>query len=47
MLPKGAVSWKSRMQQVTVSGTSEAEYVALSEALKKFLFLRPVLDLRK
>ena len=31
MLAKGAISWHSRMQEVTASGTSEEEYVALSE----------------
>ena len=38
MLTKGAISWHSRMQEVTASGTSEAEYVALSEVVKDFLF---------
>ena len=42
MLAKGAVSWHSRMQEVTASGTSEAEYVALSGAVKEVLFLRQV-----
>ena len=42
MLAKGAISWNSRMQDVTASGTSEAEYVALSEVVKKVLFLRQV-----
>ena len=27
MLAKGAISWYSRMQEVTAAGTSEAEYV--------------------
>ena len=40
MLAKGAISWHSRMQEVTTSGTSEAEYVALSEVVKEVLFLR-------
>ncbi|CAM9245554.1 unnamed protein product, partial [Ascophyllum nodosum] len=31
MLAKGVISWHLRMQEVTASGTSEAEYVALSE----------------
>ena len=34
MLVKWAISWHSRMQNVTASGTSEAEYVALSEVVK-------------
>ena len=42
MLAKGAISWHSRMQAVTASGTSEAEYVALSELVKEVLFLRQV-----
>ncbi|CAN0018146.1 unnamed protein product, partial [Ascophyllum nodosum] len=33
-----AVSWHSRKQEVTASGTSEAEYVALSEAVKEGVF---------
>ena len=42
MLAKGAISWHSRMQGVTASGTSEAEYIALSEVVKEVLFLRQV-----
>ena len=43
MLGKGAISWHSRIQELTASGTSEAEYVALSEVvLKEVLFLRQV-----
>ena len=42
MLAKGEISWHSRMQEVTASGTSEAEYVALSEVVKEVLFLRLV-----
>ena len=34
MLAKGAISWHSSMQKVTASGTSEAEYVTLSEVVK-------------
>ena len=40
MLAKGAMSWRSRIQEVAASGTSEAEYVALSEVIKEVLFLR-------
>ena len=42
MLAKGVISWHSRMQEVTASGTSEAEYFALSEVVKEVLFLRQV-----
>ena len=42
MLAKGAIGWHSRMQEVTASATSEAEYVALSEVVKKVLFLKQV-----
>ena len=42
MLVEGAISWHSRMQEVTASGTSEAEYVALSEGVKEVIFLRHV-----
>ena len=38
MLAKEAISWHSRMQEVTASGTLEAEYVALSEVVKEVLF---------
>ena len=40
MLAKGAISWHSRMQEMAASGTSEAEYVALSEVVKEVIFLR-------
>ncbi|CAN0165806.1 unnamed protein product [Ascophyllum nodosum] len=42
MLAKRAASWHFRMQNVTASGTSEAEYVALSEVVKGVIFLRQV-----
>ena len=42
MLAKGAISWHARMQEVTALGTSEAEYVALSEVVKEVIFLRQV-----
>ena len=44
MLAKEAISWHSRMQAVMASGTSEVEYVALSEAVKEVLFLRQLQD---
>ena len=36
----GAVSWPSRMQEVTASGTSEAGYIALAEAVEEVLIVR-------
>ena len=42
MLAKGATSWLSRMQKVSASGTSEAEYVVLSEVVKEVIFSRQV-----
>ena len=42
MLAKGAISWHSTMQEATASGSSEAEYVALSEVVKEVLLLRQV-----
>ena len=38
MLAKRAISWHSRMQEATASGTSEAEYVSLSEVVKEVDF---------
>ena len=37
-----AIRWHSRMQEVTASGPSEAEYVALSEVVKEVISLREV-----
>ena len=45
MLARLAVSWHSRIQAVTASGTSEAQYVAKSERVKKVIFLRKVQDI--
>ena len=42
MLAKGVITWHSRMQEVIASGTSQAEYVALSEVVKEVIFLRQV-----
>ena len=45
MLAKGAIGWHSRMMKnVTASGTSEAEYVALAEVVKEVIFSRQVRD---
>ena len=43
-LAKDVISWHSGMQAITASGTSEAEYVVVSEAAKEVLFLRQVQD---
>ena len=40
ILAKRRVSWLSRMQAGTASGTSEARYIALSEAVEEDLALR-------
>ena len=42
MLANEANSWHSKMQEVTVSSTSDAEYVVLSEVVKEVLLLRQV-----
>ena len=47
VLAKGTISLLSRMQAVTASGTSEAAYVTLSEAVKEVLFLRQVQDFKE
>ena len=44
VLAKGAVSWGSKMQGVTASGTSEADYVATPEEVKEVIFLKQVQD---
>ena len=36
------MSWFSRAQATAAKGTSEAEYVALSEIVKEVLFMRQV-----
>ena len=38
----GAITWFSRTQATTAEGTSEVEYVAMSEVVKEILFLRQV-----
>ena len=42
LLGGAAISWYSRTQEITASGTSESEYVALAEIVKEVLFLRQV-----
>jgi hypothetical protein len=36
----GAVSWKSSKQETVVDSTTEAEYIAASEAAKKVVWIR-------
>ncbi|CAN0277950.1 unnamed protein product, partial [Ascophyllum nodosum] len=47
MLANWAITWHSRMQEVTASGTSEAEYVALSEVVIEVIFLRQMQEFMK
>ena len=42
ILSGGAITWFSGTQATTAEGTSEAEYVAMSEVVKEILFLRQV-----
>jgi hypothetical protein len=39
-----AVIWRSKLQSVSSQSTMEAEYVALSEVLKKIMFIRQLMD---
>ena len=36
----GAISWKSSLQSVVALSTTEAEYIALTEAVKEAIWLR-------
>lgn len=44
MLHGGPIAWSSSLQRVTALSSSEAEYMAISEALKELLWLRPLLE---
>lgn len=44
MLNNGPVAWLSRLQRLTATSTLESEYIALMEALKECLWLRPFLS---
>lgn len=39
----GPISWSSTLQRVTAFSSTEAEYMAISEAMKDVLWLRPLL----
>lgn len=39
-----AVSWNSRLQKLVTLSTTEAEYVAVTEASKEMIWLRGLLD---
>ena len=43
MLCGGVISWKTRKQDVVALSTTEAEYIALSDAVKEVLWLRHLL----
>jgi len=43
MLYGGAISWKSTKQSVVATSSTEAEYIACSEAAKEALWLRRVM----
>ena len=45
MCAGACVSWFSRTQKCVTLSTSEAEYVALGDAVKELLFLRQILRL--
>eukprot|EP00253_Pinus_taeda_P009855 PITA_09855 len=43
-LGSGAVSWRSRKQSIPANSTTEAEYVAATEATKEIVWLRKILE---
>ena len=43
MLGNGAVSWKSKLQDIVASSTCEAEYIAAAAAVKEAIYLRYLL----
>ncbi|TID30419.1 hypothetical protein CANINC_000997 [Pichia inconspicua] len=43
MLSNGAITWKSTKQQTVAQSSSEAEYMALGEAVKETLWLKQLL----
>ena len=43
-LGSGTVSWRSHKQSVLADSTTEAEYVAITEATKEIVWLRKILE---
>ena len=44
MMNGGAICWKSSKQSVTADSTTEAEYIAASEAAKEAVWIRQFLE---
>ena len=44
IIGSGAVSWRSHKQTVPIVSTTEAEYVATTEATKEIVWLRKILE---
>jgi len=44
LLHGGPIAWSSKLQRITALSSSEAEYMAISEALKEILWLRSLVE---